>query len=179
MLVNEVTFVNDEPEEEQPAEPGVPAAGEDARDGDEKPVAPPTDGDEEIVRAKARIAELEEVATTSMDEMASLRQSMVELEGRLSGSTKSLVEAVSRYREMVIQDNPEIPAELISGDSIDSVDESLRNAKSLVGKVRQGLETEVSLGRVPAGAPERRSPELSALSPREKIQYGIGGKKWH
>jgi len=176
MLVNEVTFVNDEPEEEQPAKSGGPAAGEDTTDVGEDPVPPSTDGDEEIVRVKARIAELEEIATTSMDEMASLRQSMAEMEGKLSDSTKSLVEAVSRYREMVIQTNPGIPAELISGDSIDSVDESLRSARSLVGKVRQGLENEVSLGRVPAGAPERRPPDLSTLSPREKIQYGIGGK---
>jgi len=30
---------------------------------------------------------------------------------------------------------------------------------------------------VPAGAPGRRASDLSALSPREKIQYAIGGKK--
>jgi len=177
MLVNEVTFVNDELEEEQPAELKGPVGDEDAMDEDSKSAAPSAEKDEGIARAKARIAELEEVATTSMDEIAFLKQSVAEVEGRLSGSTQSLVEAVSRYREMVIQTNPGIPAELISGDSIDSVDESLRNAKSLVGKVREGLETEVSQGRVPAGAPERRSPDMSALSPREKIQDGIGGKK--
>lgn len=177
MLVDEVTFVNDESEEERPAEFGGPVGGEDARDEAGKPAVLSAESDEEFVRAKTRIAELEEVAVASMDEMASLRQSMSELEGMLSGSKESLVEAVSRYREIVIQVNPGIPAELISGDSIDSVDESCRNARSLVGKVREGLEAEVSLGRVPAGAPERRSPDLSALSPREKIQYGIGGKK--
>ena len=176
MPVTEVTFVDNESEEEQPAEPGEPADGEETIHEDDKPAVPSAESDEEIVQAKVRIAELEEVATASMDEMASLRQSMAELEGRLSENTRALVEAVSRYREMVIQTNPGIPAELISGDSIDSVDESLHSARSLVGKVRQGLENEVSLGRVPAGAPERRSPDLSALSPREKIQYGIGGK---
>ena len=46
--------------------------------------------------------------------------------------------------------------------------------KALVTKVKQGLEIEISLARVPAGAPERTLPDLSALSPREKIQYAIG-----
>ena len=67
--------------------------------------------------------------------------------------------------------------ELISGDTIESINESLDKAKGLINRVRQGLETEISLGRVPAGAPERRPPDLSALSPREKIQYAIGGKR--
>ena len=95
----------------------------------------------------------------------------------LSTSRDSLGEAVSRYRDVVIQASPGVLEELVSGESIASIDESLRKAKNLIGKVREGLEAEVSLARVPAGAPERRLPDLSALSPREKIQYGIGGNK--
>jgi len=37
------------------------------------------------------------------------------------------------------------------------------------------MEEEVSKARIPAGAPQRVPPDLSALSPREKIQYAIGG----
>jgi hypothetical protein len=67
--------------------------------------------------------------------------------------------------------------ELISGDTIEAVNESLEKAKNLIGRVRQGIETEISRARVPAGAPERRPPDLSALSPSEKILYGIGGRR--
>ena len=98
-------------------------------------------------------------------------------EGRLSVVTDSLAEAVASYKAAVVRANPDVMEELLSGDTIESVDESLEKARALIGKVRQGLETEISLARVPAGAPERRTPDLSSLSPREKIQYAIGGKK--
>ena len=77
---------------------------------------------------------------------------------------------------MVAQANPEVIDELISGDSIASIDESVSRAKEMVSKVRRGIESEISLAKVPAGAPERTAPDLSALSPREKIQYAIGRK---
>jgi hypothetical protein len=43
--------------------------------------------------------------------------------------------------------------------------------------VKKSVEKEISNIKVPAGAPGRRASDLSALSPREKIQYAIGGKK--
>jgi hypothetical protein len=67
--------------------------------------------------------------------------------------------------------------ELITGDTIESINESLKKAKTLVSQVRQGLETEIAGAKIPAGAPPRTPPDLSALSPREKIQYAIGGKQ--
>jgi chromosome segregation ATPase len=133
--------------------------------------------DEELARASARIAELDETVLGRDGEIASLKQSLTETEEKLAATNDSLAGAVASYKSMVIQTNPDVVEELISGDTIESVNESLEKARSLIGRVKQGLETEIASGRVPAGAPERRSPDLSALSPREKIQYGIGGKK--
>jgi len=84
---------------------------------------------------------------------------------------------VSAYLSLVIEANPEVPPELITGDSIEAINDSLATAKNLVAKVRQGLETEATRLRVPAGAPARTLPDFSALSAREKIQYAIGGNK--
>jgi chromosome segregation ATPase len=133
--------------------------------------------EEELARASARIAELDGTVLDRNGEIASLKQSLTEMEEKLAATNDSLVGAVASYKSMVIRTNPDIVGELISGDTIESVNESLEKARSLIGRVRQGLETEIASARVPAGAPERRSPDLSALSPREKIQYGIGGKK--
>ena len=118
---------------------------------------------DEINSDNARIIELEQVMTTKDGEIATQKQ--------------SLGEAVASYKAMVIQSNPEVIKELIGGDTIESINESLEQAKTLVSRVRQGLEAEISLAKVPAGAPERTSPDLSALSPREKIQYAIGGRR--
>ena len=133
--------------------------------------------DEELAKASARVAELEEALVAKDSGIAVLKQSESDLEERLSVADSSLVNAVASYKAMAIQTNPEVMEELISGDTIESIDESLEKAKNLIGKVRQELETEISLARVPAGAPERRTPDLSALSPREKIQYAIGGRR--
>jgi uncharacterized coiled-coil protein SlyX len=119
--------------------------------------------DEELARADACITELERVVAESAE--------------RLDTVSGSLAEAVASYRALVVQSNPEVLEELISGDTVEAINESLREAKTLIGRVRQGLETEITLARVPSGAPERTSPDLSALSSREKIQYGLGGKR--
>jgi len=186
--MDKVTLVaDDESQEENPAEPGTEdhdpgetdgAIGEhESQDEVGEQVTLPAESEKEMVLANARIVELEETVLDRDGEVASLKKYVTELERMLSGSRDSLIEAVFRYRDSVIQASPGVLEELVSGDSIASIDESLQKAKNLIGKVREGLEAEVSLARVPAGAPERRSPDLSALSPREKIQYGIGGNK--
>ena len=65
----------------------------------------------------------------------------------------------------------------MGGMVTEAINRSIENANTLVGRVRQGLEEEASRVRIPAGAPQRTPPDLSALSPREKIQYAIGGKR--
>jgi hypothetical protein len=77
----------------------------------------------------------------------------------------------------VLELNPEIAEELINGDTIEAVNVSLEKAINLVRRVKKSVEKEISNIKVPAGAPGRRASDLSGLSPREKIQYAIGGKK--
>lgn len=126
--------------------------------------------DAELAEARARIAELEETVVGRDGDIADLKQSQAELGERLSN-------AVASYRAMVLEASPGVMEEFISGDTIEAINESLEKAKIVIGKVREGLETEISLAKVPAGAPERRTPDLSALSPREKIQYAVGGRR--
>ena len=78
---------------------------------------------------------------------------------------------------LVVQANPGVPAELITGDTIEEVNVSLKNAQAIVDRVRQEMEAEASKTKIPAGAPQRTPPDLSALSPREKIKYAIGGER--
>ena len=132
-------------------------------------------GDEMLAKAKDRIVELEQAVADRDGEITTLRQSEAESGEELKALNNSLAEAVAGYRSLVIQTNPGAPEELITGDSIEAINQSLESARSLVSRVKEGLEAEVSKARVPVGAPERTLPDLSALSPREKIQYAIGG----
>jgi hypothetical protein len=45
-----------------------------------------------------------------------------------------------------------------------------------VKKMRSSLEAELKDLTVPAGAPERSAPDLSGLSPRDKIKQGLEKK---
>ena len=108
---------------------------------------------------QARIAQLEQGVSSRDSEMAVLK-------GSLSG-------AVAKYRAALLATAPEIPTELVKGESIDEIDASLEQARGIVSKVRQQLEADAEANKVPAGAPERTPQDLSALSPAEKIAYAL------
>jgi len=136
-----------------------------------------TQKDDELAKAVTRLLEFEQLVAGKDEDINGLKQSRDELEERLTSSSNSLVEAVGSYKAALLKANPEVIEELITGDTIEAINESLNKAKTLVSRVRLGVEAEISQAKVPAGAPERTSPDLSALSPREKIQYAIGGNK--
>ncbi len=134
---------------------------------------------EEMARAiqtrDASIAQLEQALAGKDAEIATLAQSLNEARQSLDKLGKALPQAVAAYRELVIQANPGLLAELITGDTIEAVDESLKQARALMDRVRREMEAEAARTRVPAGSPQRVPLDLSALSAREKIQYAIGG----
>ncbi len=123
------------------------------------------------------IAELKQSLADKDSELVIVKQAIADSEKKLTDATAVLVQAVASYRALLIATNPEVPSELISGDTVDALDQSLEKARALVSKVRQGVEAELAKLRVPFSAPLRTEPDLSALSAREKIQYAIGGKK--
>ena len=129
---------------------------------------------EDMGKAGERIAELERAVAEKEAEIARLKDGAAEMEKKAASLGESLSKAVAGYREAVVLANPEVLAELIAGDSIELIDASLARGKELVSKVKRGVEAAFSQMRVPAGAPERTAPDLSALSAREKIQYAIG-----
>lgn len=131
--------------------------------------------DQEIASKDTRVSELEQMTASLESEIANLNQAMGESNDNRDKLSESLKQAVAGYKTLVIQSNPGVPEELIVGDSIEAITDSLVSAKELVTKIRNGMEAEISLVRVPIGAPERAAPDLSALSPREKIQYAVGG----
>ena len=133
--------------------------------------------DKELTIKDSRISELEQTVVDRDNQIAVLKQSVAELEPRLADLNNSLTQAVASYRSLVVRSNPNVPEELIAGDTVEAIDKSLANAQTIIDRVRQELEAETAATKVPAGAPQRMPIDLSALSPREKIQYAIGGKK--
>ncbi len=131
----------------------------------------------EIESGKAAIAELKEALAAKGTEVTALNHSLEEANKALDERGKALSQTIAAYRELVVQANPGVLAEMITGSTIEEVNASLESARALTEKVRRGIEAEAARTRIPAGAPPRTPPDISALSPREKIQFAIGGNK--
>ena len=133
--------------------------------------------EKELVSKDKQILRLEQAMADKEGEITSLKQSLLAAQEQQKRLADSLAQAVSSYKALVISAHPQLPAELITGDTIEALNDSLSRARTLVSKVRQGLEAEAMKARFPSGAPARTTPDLSALTPKEKIQYAIGGNK--
>lgn len=133
--------------------------------------------DEALASKNARISELEQALAGKDEQITALTQSAAELEQKLAEQEESLAQAISSYRALAVKYNPGVPEEQVTGDSIEEIDASLASAQALINRVRQELEAEIAAARIPAGAPQRTPADLSALSPRDKIQYAIGERR--
>lgn len=84
-----------------------------------------------------------------------------------------LASATARYREALLATAPEIPEELVVGESPEEVEASLAGARQMVERVRGRIESQIADERVPSGAPVRGAQEFSGMSSREKIAYAL------
>lgn len=83
---------------------------------------------------------------------------------------KALAVVLTAYRAAILQAHPDIPEEMVTGSTLDELQGSLDKAKVLVQKIREKMPLVV---QAPAGAPVRSVPDVSAMSPREKIVHGL------
>ncbi len=132
---------------------------------------------EELEPVRARVLELEALVAEKDEEVVKANARVSALEQVVGEFDGKLAEAVASYRALAVETNPQVLEELITGDTIEDIKTSLGRATTLVSRVKQGLEAEIASARVPAGAPERAPINLEALSPREKIEYAIGGRR--
>ena len=120
----------------------------------------------ELAIREARLSDLEQAITAKDAATAVLQLSE-------TGLKEHLNKAVAGYRSLAIKTNPDIPAEMITGDTIEAIDSAVESAWKMVNKVKEKVESNRSRDSVPAGSPPRTAPDLSAMTPREKIQWGI------
>lgn len=147
---------------------------------------------EEIERLQTMAADREARAATLESRLGALRQELVEAreetqtrEQELAGLSErsNALEgqarvAAERYRALALERSPELPEELIAGETVEAIDEAIARARETVAKVRGHIESQAQAGRVPVGAPVRSGPDYSGLSAEEKIRQGLerGGR---
>ena len=129
--------------------------------------------DADLTSSIARITVLEADVTARDTELLAAKEEV----GRSAAVITELQEqskvALAKYREAIVQANPDVPEALISGDSFQSLSDSVEKGKIVVDAVSDKLKAAAAAGTVPAGAPERGEITLNGLSAREKISAGI------
>jgi chromosome segregation ATPase len=120
----------------------------------------------QLETSRADAEEAHSQLAVQVEELERLREaaSKAEADGR---------EAVLRYRDVVLEREPQLPADLVVGDSVSALDTAIERARQTVAQVRQHLDQQAQALRVPAGAPARGSPDVSDLSSAEKIRLGL------
>jgi DNA repair exonuclease SbcCD ATPase subunit len=121
---------------------------------------------DQLEASRAETEAVQSRATAHAEEMQRISESMAAAEARGR-------EAVQRYREVVLEREPQLPADLVTGESIGEVDAAAERARQTVAQVRQHLDQQSQALRIPAGAPARGSPDVSELSSAEKIRLGL------
>jgi septal ring factor EnvC (AmiA/AmiB activator) len=132
----------------------------------------------ELGKARKHAADVEEQLARTTTEREAAHGELSETREALSAAQTAIREAASKYRAAVLASAPDIPPDLVpEAEDIAEIDRGIEAARLVVGRVREKIEEETldqarSL-RVPAGAPTRRTPDLSGLSPEEKIRAGL------
>jgi hypothetical protein len=102
-------------------------------------------------------------------EIAALSQQLAEKDGVIDWLNAGLNAAVGVYRTTTIALHRDLPQELIEGDSVSAVDESLKKAMALVARVKSTMAA-AAPPLVAAG----RSRSSDTLSTVDKIRVGLG-----
>lgn len=82
-------------------------------------------------------------------------------------------QTVSKYLAMAKTLNPTIPEDIIDGETIEEIDQSIEKSKAIVEAVKKAMKSEAAAASVPAGAPPRGGISTEGMSPKEKIAYAI------
>ncbi len=133
---------------------------------------------------EARATHLESLAAGLQDDLVAIRSALSERESEVDSLRRvadegrlALGAAVARYREVALAAEPDLPAELVAGDTLEQVDQSLDAARRTVAQVRSHLEAQAQASRLPAGSPVRSGRDLTTLSAAEKIRLGLAGRQ--
>jgi hypothetical protein len=119
-------------------------------------------------------AELEALAASELDvEVDSgLARALAEAQREIARQRNLTRQAISRYREALLAAEPELPADLMRGESIEEVDAAAESARRAVTRIRERLVMEHPRP-FPVGAPARDAGHRAPMSAQQKIVAGL------
>lgn len=132
-----------------------------------------------VLDLSARLTELESFLSERDKEITELKNNLAKITSAAEASESAVKEkeaAISRtftaLRTAILESHPDIPEEMVTGQTVEELQASLGKAAALVAKIK----SQVTAIPGPAGAPARSGPDVSAMSSREKIVHALKGK---
>jgi len=130
-----------------------------------------------VKELQEKIAALEGQVEAKTNDVTGLEGRLALLSQDFEGAKAAYAYAVEDYKKLAASSNPLVPVDAISGMTIEEVKVSLGRALKLVANVQsfleEGLAKQAQASSVPAGAPARVGLDTSAMSTKEKINYGL------
>lgn len=127
---------------------------------------------EEVAALRAQAERMAERLADREARAAELEEALARLREELHRAHSGRREAVQRYRAALLAQSPELPTDLVTGETVEEVEAAVQRAREIVDHVRERLAADTGHA-VPAGSPPRRPPDLDALSPAELIRLGL------
>ncbi len=124
----------------------------------------------------AAIAQRDALIAQLQQQLTEAKQAGEAIAAELARLKDAHAAATAKYLEAVRLANSHLPAEVISGSTVEEIDASVHKATAIAEAVKKSLEAHSRDARVPAGAPPRTQLPLETLSPRDKIIAGIQQK---
>ncbi|MBI4234200.1 MAG: hypothetical protein HY686_07160 [Chloroflexi bacterium] len=138
------------------------------------------EGEGATLSDEARLLQTQQAFQEREAEVQRLTQALAQAEERLQEQATTLQRqgeelrrTLTQYRSALLAASPEVPPELVQGESAEALERSLASSQQVVARIRQQIQARLAAERVPPGAPVRSTPDASSLSPTEKILYGL------
>lgn len=129
---------------------------------------------EALAAAQQEVQHQAAESETLRTQLAALQAEAGALREMVTTAQEQVRLAAAKYREAVLAASPELPAELVTGDSVEEIEAALARVRQIVTRIREHLEAKAqAAAHVPAGAPPRSVPDFSDLTPQEKIIFGL------
>jgi septal ring factor EnvC (AmiA/AmiB activator) len=128
---------------------------------------------EELADREARTHEMATGMESLRRELEAARLESTQVRDAAREESRLLTE---RYRAALLQSAPELPPELVHGESADDLDRSLTTAREIMARAREQVQAQAA-AHIPAGSPVRGAPDIESLSPTEKIRLGIAERR--
>jgi hypothetical protein len=110
-------------------------------------------------------------ALSTQDPALSTQDPVEQLRAELE---EARAQGLRAYRRALLAENAGgVVPELVTGSTVEEIDESLEVARRAFEAARAAALAEMASAPVPAGNPVRQGPSIEGLSPLEKIAYGL------